>query len=66
MPHKNKTHKGLKKRIRLTASGKAKKHPAGSGHLMSHKSGKRRRQLRKADLLPKCDMKKVWRLSGLL
>lgn len=43
---KQKTHKGTKKRFRLTASGKAKHRAAGTSHLASRKSKKRRRNLR--------------------
>ena len=43
---KLKTHKGLKKRFRVTASGKLKRRQAGKKHLLSHKSGKRKRHLR--------------------
>lgn len=48
---KKKSHKGLKKRVRVTANGKIKfKHP-NAGHLMSGKPGKRRRHLRKTVIL---------------
>ena len=43
---KQKTHKGMKKRFKLTASGKVKHRRAFRGHLLSAKSGKRKRQLR--------------------
>jgi large subunit ribosomal protein L35 len=43
---KMKTHKGSKKRFRVTASGKVKRRQAGKKHLLSHKTGKRKRQLR--------------------
>jgi large subunit ribosomal protein L35 len=43
---KQKTHKGSKKRFRVTASGKLKRNQAGKKHLLSHKTGKRKRQLR--------------------
>lgn len=43
---KQKTHKGTKKRFRLTAKGKAKHRQAGTSHLASRKSKKRRRNLR--------------------
>jgi large subunit ribosomal protein L35 len=43
---KQKTHKGSKKRFRVTASGKLKRNQAGRKHLLSHKTGKRKRQLR--------------------
>jgi len=42
---KLKTHKGLAKRVKITASGKVKHKRAGMGHLMSGKSAKRRRRL---------------------
>ncbi len=48
---KQKTHKGLKKRIRVTASGKIKYKRANAGHLMSTKSGNRCRRLRKMRVL---------------
>ena len=43
---KMKTHKGSKKRFRVTASGKLKRRQAGKKHLLSHKTGKRKRSLR--------------------
>jgi large subunit ribosomal protein L35 len=42
---KQKTHKGLAKRVKVTAKGKVKHRRAGSGHLMSSKNAKRRRRL---------------------
>ena len=48
---KPKTRKALAKRFKLTKSGKVKRQKAGRGHLMSHKSGKRRRHLRKPALV---------------
>jgi len=43
---KQKTHKGIKKRFKVTASGKAKHRKAFRGHKLSHKGGKRVRQMR--------------------
>lgn len=43
---KAKTHKGLRKRFKVTANGKLKRRQAGKKHLLSHKSGKRKRSLR--------------------
>lgn len=43
---KQKTHKGTKKRFRITATGKVKHRAAGTSHLASRKSKKRRRNLR--------------------
>ena len=48
---KMKTHKGLKKRIRITATGKVKYKQANAGHLMGGKSGNRRRRMRKPQIL---------------
>ena len=44
---KNKIHKGLSKRIRVSKTGKVRHRSAYHKHLSSHKSGKRLRQLRK-------------------
>lgn len=45
---KMKSHKGSRKRFRVTASGKLKRRQAGKKHLESHKTGKRKRHLREA------------------
>jgi large subunit ribosomal protein L35 len=44
---KLKTHKGIKKRFKVSANGKVSHKRCGSSHLMSHKSGKQVRRLRK-------------------
>jgi large subunit ribosomal protein L35 len=43
---KMKTHKGTKKRFRLTAKGKVKHRAAGTSHLATRMSQKRKRNLR--------------------
>jgi large subunit ribosomal protein L35 len=43
---KLKTHKGAKKRFRVSAKGKLLRKQAGKRHLNSHKSGNRKRKLR--------------------
>jgi large subunit ribosomal protein L35 len=48
---KLKTHKGMKKRFKISATGKVSHKRCGSSHLMSHKSGKRVRRLRKSTAL---------------
>jgi large subunit ribosomal protein L35 len=48
---KMKTHKGSVKRFRVTAKGKLKRRQAGKKHLESHKTGKRKRQLRSPQIL---------------
>lgn len=47
---KQKTHKGLSKRVKVTARGKVKRKKAGMGHLMSSKNAKRRRRLSNSGL----------------
>lgn len=43
---KQKTHKGTKKRFRLTGKGKAKHRQSGTSHLQARMSSKRKRNLR--------------------
>ena len=45
---KNKTHKGTKKRIKVTATGKLMRRRAFGSHLLTKKSANRKRKLRKA------------------
>lgn len=48
---KQKTHKGMKKRFKVTASGKVKHRKANRGHRLGKKSGKRKRRLRQDGVL---------------
>jgi large subunit ribosomal protein L35 len=48
---KLKTHKGIKKRFKVSATGKVSHKRCGSSHLMSHKNGKQVRRLRKKSTL---------------
>ena len=48
---KLKTHKGIKKRFKVSATGKVSHKKCGSSHLMSHKNGKQVRRLRKKSVL---------------
>lgn len=52
---KNKTHKGLLKRIRISKTGKVRHRTAGHKHLRSGKGGKRLRQLRKDPFISNSD-----------
>lgn len=61
---KLKTHKGLKKRVKITKYGKIKKKKGFAGHLMSEKSGKRRRHLRKKNLVSHSFSKRFKRALG--
>src|ERR1700733_458649 len=48
---KLKTHKGMKKRFKVSATGKVSHKRCGSSHLMSHKNGKQVRRLRKKSIV---------------
>lgn len=61
---KMKTHKGLKKRVKVTAKGKVRYKSANSGHLMSGKSGDRCRSLRKPKTLASGLTKQIKRKLG--
>ena len=56
---KLKTRKAVAKRVRITKKGRVKKTKAGSGHLLSSKSRKRKRHLKKRDLVTKIDAAKI-------
>ncbi len=56
---KMKTHKGTKKRIKKTGKGKFKKSKAFASHLMTKKSGDRKRNLRQGEMVSKADKKRV-------
>ena len=60
---KLKTKKSVAKRFKLTGTGKVKHFGAGKSHLLSKKSSKRKRRLRKAALLTnKGDIRTIKRL----
>ena len=56
---KQKTHKGTKKRFRLTATGKVKHRRAGTSHLQVRVSGKRKRNLRGTGVLATPDTARI-------
>ena len=64
MSNKMKPHKGLQKRVKVTGTGKIVRRKANKGHLMSSKSGDRRRRLGRSATLPACDEKRVKRMLG--
>jgi large subunit ribosomal protein L35 len=49
--HKQKPHKGLGKRVKVSANGRPRFKKPFAGHLMSGKSGRRRQRLRRAGLI---------------
>jgi large subunit ribosomal protein L35 len=62
---KFKPHKGLRKRIKITAKGKVLHKRAFAGHLMSGKSGKRCRQARNVGVLTGAEARRVKKALGL-
>ncbi len=56
---KQKTRKSVAKRFKVTGTGKVKRATAGRGHLLSGKTSKRKRQLRKGAALSKADRRRV-------
>ena len=48
---KMKTHRGAKKRFKVTGSGKVKRMRAYKSHILTKKTAKRKRRLRKGDVV---------------
>ena len=61
---KLKTHKGIAKRMKVRRSGKVTYKRAGAGHLMSGKSGKRCRHLRRPGVAPAVVAAKIRKVAG--
>ena len=59
---KLKTHRGAAKRFKVTGSGKIKRSKAFKGHLLTSKSSKRARGLRKSALVPEVQYDNVKKL----
>jgi large subunit ribosomal protein L35 len=56
---KMKSKRALMKRIKVTGSGKVKRHSAYTSHLAPRKSTKQKRHLRKAKLVSNSDYKRI-------
>jgi large subunit ribosomal protein L35 len=54
---KLKTKKAVSKRMKFTKSGKIKRFKAGRRHLMTSKNGNKKRKMRRAAIIPKCQAK---------
>ncbi len=59
---KLKTHRGAAKRFKVTAGGKVKRSKANHSHILTKKSTKRKRRLRKSDTIHPADLKNVRKL----
>ena len=62
---KLKPHKGLLKRVKVTATGKIIRRQANKGHLMVTKNGARRRRLGRVVNVDKTNMKTMRRMLAL-
>ena len=62
---KLKPHKGLLKRVKITATGKILRHKASKRHLMSAKNSRRRRSLGRPALVDGTNVKVIRRLLAL-
>lgn len=56
---KMKTHRGAAKRFNLTGSGKVKRSHAFTSHILTKKSPKRKRNLRKAAIMVAADAQRI-------
>lgn len=63
---KVKTHRGLAKRIKITAKGKIKRAKAFHSHLLSCKTPKQKRRLAKSDTVNPRDAKRLQSLVPYL
>jgi large subunit ribosomal protein L35 len=61
---KNKTHSGMKKRVKVTGSGKLLFQRAGKRHLLEHKSSAVTRRLTGTTEFAKADVPRVKKLLG--
>ena len=59
---KMKSHSGAQKRFKKTGSGKIKRKKAYRSHILTKKSPKKKRHLRKDTLIDKADRKRVKQL----
>lgn len=59
---KMKTHRGAAKRFKISAKGKIKYRRMNRNHILTKKSSKRKRQLRKDGYLIKADAANIRRL----
>ena len=59
---KMKTHRGAAKRFKFTGTGKIKRNHAFKSHILTKKSAKRKRNLRKAAIMSAADAQRVKKL----
>lgn len=59
---KMKSKSGVKKRYKLTASGKLKRYRCNAGHILTKKNAKRRRRLRSPEIVSPTMEKRIKQL----
>jgi large subunit ribosomal protein L35 len=57
-----KTHRGAAKRVKKTGTGKLKRMRAYKSHILTKKTTKRKRRLRKPDVVAKGDAKRLHKI----
>jgi large subunit ribosomal protein L35 len=60
-----KTHRGAAKRLKVTGTGKIMKHNAFKRHMLESKPPKRKRNLRKAEVISHGDTRRARRMLGI-
>ena len=63
---KIKTHRGAAKRLKVTGTGKIKRHSGYKSHLLTGKSAKRTRSLRKSSLVSETEYDRMKKLLPYL
>jgi large subunit ribosomal protein L35 len=61
---KMKTHKGLKKRVKITGTGKVKRHRCNGGHLLSNKSSRKLRSIKSTAIVEGAKARAIRTLLG--
>ncbi len=61
---KMKSNRGAMKRFKLTATGRVKRKKAFASHILTKKSPKTKRNLRKSTIVTAADTKRVKRMIG--
>lgn len=56
---KMKSHRGAMKRFKVTGSGKIKRNKAYKSHILTKKTAKRKRGLRKSTIMSSADHKRI-------
>ena len=63
---KQKSHRGAKKRFKVTATGKVLRGHSMHSHILTKKSTKRKRNLRQTNHIPACDSGRLDRMLPYL